>query len=395
MSDAQRSASGALRGVSTVLLLCWRDTGHPNGGGSETYLQRIGAKLAASGVDVTLRTAEYGGVPRDEVVDGVRIYRRGGRYSVYVWALLALIGSRLRLGPLRHVRPDVVIDTQNGWPFFARLVFGRRVVVLVHHCHRSQWPVAGRWMARLGWWCESTLSPRVHCRNQYVTVSLPSARDLADLGVGLDRIAVVRNGLDKAPAHTLTAPRSVTPRVVVLSRLVPHKQIEDALDAIALLRNRIPDLRLDIIGGGWWHDPLVEHAENLGLADSVTFHGHVDDTTKHQVLQRCWVHVLPSRKEGWGLAVTEAAQHGVPTIGYRSSGGLNDSIIDGVTGVLVDDRTELVTWLEELLTDPVLRDELGRKAQARSAEFSWRQTADAMRTVLESVRAGQMVSGVI
>jgi glycosyltransferase involved in cell wall biosynthesis len=395
MSDGQQSASGALRGVGSVLLLCWRDTGHPQGGGSETYLQRIGAQLAASGVDVTLRTAGYDGAPRAEVVDGVRISRRGGRYSVYAWALLALIGARLRLGPLRHLRPDVVIDTQNGWPFFARLVYGRRVVVLVHHCHREQWPVAGPVISRLGWLCESAFSPRVHRRNQYVTVSLPSAHDLADLGVGVDRIAVVRNGLDEAPAHTLTAPRSPTPRVAVLSRLVPHKQIEDALDAVALLRNRLPRLHLDVVGGGWWHDRLVEHAEKLGIADVVTFHGHVDDVTKHYVIQRSCVHVLPSRKEGWGLAVTEAAQHGVPTIGYRSSGGLNDSIIDGVTGVLVDDRAELVMRLEELLTDPLLRDELGRKAQARSAEFSWCQSADAMRSVLESVCAGRMVSGVV
>jgi glycosyltransferase involved in cell wall biosynthesis len=105
--------------------------------------------------------------------------------------------------------------------------------------------------------------------------------------------------------------------------------------------------------------------------------------------------VLPSRKEGWGLAVIEAAQHAVPTIGYRSSGGLADSIIDGVTGVLVDGHDELVGRLQQLLTDPVLRDQLGVKAQARSAEFSWEQSADAMRTVLESVVAGDRVSGVV
>ncbi|MCW2655036.1 MAG: hypothetical protein QOE41_2740 [Mycobacterium sp.] len=395
MSDSQGSASGALRGVGSVLLLCWRDTGHPQGGGSETYLQRIGAHLAASGLDVTLRTAEYDGAPRNEVVDGVRISRRGGRYSVYAWALLALIGAQLGVGALRGARPDVVIDTQNGWPFFARLVFGSRVAVLVHHCHREQWPVAGRWLGRLGWFCESTFSPRVHRRNQYVTVSLPSARDLADLGVGLDRIAVVRNGLDKAPARTLTEPRSPTPRVAVLSRLVPHKQIEDALEAVALLRTRFVGLHLDVVGGGWWHDRLVQHAENLGIADIVTFYGHVDDKAKHHVVQRSWVHILPSRKEGWGLAVTEAAQHAVPTIGYRSSGGLTDSIVDGVTGVLVDNHAELVDRLADLLADPLLREELGRKAQARSAEFSWRQSADAMRTVLASVHAGRKISGVV
>jgi glycosyltransferase involved in cell wall biosynthesis len=250
-------------------------------------------------------------------------------------------------------------------------------------------------MGRLGWYVESTVSPRVHRRNQYVTVSLPSARDLTRLGVNSEHIAVVRNGLDEAPAQTLAVRRSTTPRVAVLSRLVPHKQIEDALDAVADLRTRIPDLHLDILGGGWWEQRLVDHAALLGISDAVTFHGHVDDHTKHRVLQRCWVHVLPSRKEGWGLAVTEAAQHSVATIGYRSSGGLLDSIVDGVTGLLVDDHWELVDGLERLLTDEVLREQLGAKAQARSGEFSWWQSADAMRTVLESVHAGRIVSGVV
>ncbi len=309
--------------------------------------------------------------------------------------MLAMAAARLGLGPLRRVRPDVVVDTQNGLPFLARLIYGSRVAVLVHHCHREQWPVAGWFLSRVGWFVESRLSPKLNRRNQYVTVSLPSARDLVSLGVGNERIAVVRNGIDEAPASTLMGPRASSPCVVVLSRLVPHKQIEDALDAVARLRTSIPDLHLDVVGGGWWERRLVDHARQLGIIDAVTFHGHVDDEAKHVVLQRAWVHVLPSRKEGWGLAVIEAAQHAVPTIGYRSSGGLVDSIIDGVTGVLVDGRADLVNRLEQLLADPVLRDELGAKAQARSAEFSWRQSADAMRSVLESVAAGGRVAGVV
>ncbi|MDQ1320560.1 MAG: hypothetical protein QG655_1803 [Actinomycetota bacterium] len=381
--------------VRSVLLLCWRDTAHPQGGGSETYLQRIGALLAASGVDVTLRTARYRGAARREVVDGVRVSRGGGHYTVYIWAGLAMVAARVGLGPLRHVRPDVVIDSQNGLPFLARLAFGRRVILLVHHCHREQWPVAGPILSRFGWFVESWLSPRLHRRNQYVTVSLPSARDLTDLGVDSARVAVVRNGLDEAPPETLAAPRSPNPRVVVLSRLVPHKRIEDALDAVAALRGRVPELHLDIVGGGWWLDRLVQHAAVLGISDAVTFWGHVDDAAKHAVVQRSWVHVLPSRKEGWGLAVVEAAQHGVPTIGYRESGGLTDSVIDGVTGILVDDHRDLIDALEQLLADRVLREELGAKAVARSREFSWQQSAAAMRTVCESVHGGRRVSGVL
>ncbi|OKH62319.1 glycosyl transferase [Mycobacterium sp. SWH-M1] len=381
--------------VNSVLLLCWRDTGHPQGGGSETYLQRIGTHLARSGVRVTLRTARYPGAARREVVDGVEIQRRGGPYSVYVRAGLAMVAGRLGVGPLRRAKPDVVVDTQNGLPFLARLAYGRRAVVLVHHCHREQWPVAGPVKSRIGWFVESRLSPRLHRRNQYVTVSLPSARDLTDLGVRADHVAVVRNGVDDAPPASLTAPRSATPRVVVLSRLVPHKQIEDALDAVARLRDRIPGLRLDVVGGGWWAQPLFDHAQELGISDAVTFHGHVDDVTKHELLQHSWVNLLPSRKEGWGLAVIEAAQHGVPTIGYRSSGGLSDSIVDGVTGVLVDDVDDLVDGLHRLLTDHVLREQLGAKAQVRSADFSWEQSADAMAAVLGAVQTGRRVSGLV
>jgi glycosyltransferase involved in cell wall biosynthesis len=383
------------RPLRSVLLLCWRDTGHPQGGGSEAYLERIGAQLAQDGMKVTLRTARYPGAPRREVKDGVRVSRGGGSYSVYIWAGLAMVLARIGLGPLGKARPDVVIDTQNGLPFLARLAFGRRVAVLVHHCHREQWPVAGPVLGKIGWFVESKLSPRMHRHNQYVTVSLPSARELTCLGVNPNHIAVVRNGLDEAPVQTLDAPRSTTPRVAVLSRLVPHKQIEDALEAVAALRPRMPHVHLDILGGGWWEQRLVDHAALLGISDAVTFHGHVDDAVKHHVLQQCWVHVLPSRKEGWGLAVTEAGQHAVPTIGYRSSGGLTDSIVDGVTGLLVDDHAELVDELERLLTDRVLREQLGAKAAIRSGEFSWPQSADAMRTVLESVHAGRMISGVV
>ncbi|TSD99344.1 glycosyltransferase family 4 protein [Skermania sp. ID1734] len=381
-----------------VLLLCWRDTGHPQGGGSERYLEQVGAHLAARGVRVTLRTARYAGAPKREHSAGVEISRGGGRYTVYPRALAAIALGRLGIGPLGHLRPDAVIDTQNGIPFFARAVAGAPVTVLVHHGHREQWPVAGKLVGRIGWWVESRLSPRAHRRNQYLTVSLPSAEELAGLGVDRHRVAVVRNGAQPIPAEVgsgSAATRTAHPSIVVLSRLVPHKQIEDALEVLAVLRRRIPEVRLDVVGDGWWAENLAKHAATLGIADAVTFHGHVSEQRKHELLAQSWVHVLPSRKEGWGLAVIEAAQHGVPTVGYRSSRGLTDSIIDGVTGVLVEDVDGLADAVETLLLDHETRTVLGEKARVRSNEFSWAQCADGVYEVLASSVAGTYRSGLI
>ncbi|WP_182624065.1 glycosyltransferase family 4 protein [Rhodococcus opacus] len=388
-----------------VLLLCWRDTGHPQGGGSERYLEEVGAQLAARGIKVTLRTAGYRGAAKKETVDGIEISRAGGRYSVYPRALAAIAAGRLGFGPLRGIRPDAVIDTQNGIPFFSRVVAGAPVTLLVHHCHREQWPVAGRLMGKIGWWVESRLSPRTHRDDQYLTVSLPSADELVELGVERERIAVVRNGADDIPLGVDVGgadTRTAHPSVCVLSRLVPHKQIEDALEAIAALRPTIADVHLDVIGGGWWEQNLRDRAHELGIGDAVTFHGHVDETRKHQLLSQSWVHVMPSRKEGWGLAVIEAAQHGVPTVGYRSSKGLTDSIVDGVTGVLVGsaeaataDVGELTAAVNTLLLDPETRMVLGEKARVRAGEFSWKHTGNGVHEVLAGTAAGLRTSGLV
>ena len=366
-----------------VLLLCWRDTGHPQGGGSETYLERVGAELARRGVEVTYLTAAYPGAPDDERRDGIRFVRAGGRISVYPRALGLLLAARMGRGRLAGCVPDVVVDTQNGVPFFAALTRIAPTVVLVHHCHREQWPVAGRALGRLGWFIESRLSPWVHRRSRYVTVSAPSRRELVGLGVDEARIDVIRNGLDPVPADVKAPGASTpTPRLCVLSRLVPHKQVEHALTVIADLRRAGVDAALDVIGDGWWSDELRSTAETLGVSEAVTFHGHVGEVRKHEILAQARVHLMPSRKEGWGLAVMEAAQHGVPTIGYRSSAGLAESIDDGRTGLLVDGIDEFLSATRKLVDNPDEARRLGRAAQCKSQRYSWSTTCDEMLRVL-------------
>lgn len=373
-----------------VLLLCWRDTGHPQGGGSERYLERVGAELAARGLRVTLLTARYPGAARKQVHDGILILRAGGRLTVYPRALGTIAAARFGRGRLvgrlsEPYRPDVVVDTQNGVPFFARLVAGVPTVVLVHHCHREQWPVAGPVLARLGWQIESRISPRLHRSNRYVTVSEPSADELVTLGVDRERISVVRNGIDPVPRGIESAGGGPGLRLIVVSRLVPHKQIEDALDVLARLVSDGIDAHLDVVGDGWWSERLRQRTAALGIGDRVQFRGHVSEERKHQLLAAADIHLMPSRKEGWGLAVVEAAQHGVPTIGYRSSAGLVDSIIDGNTGLLVRDADQLAAATADLGRDAERRRALGEAARARFADFSWSRTADEFRVVLENV----------
>jgi glycosyltransferase involved in cell wall biosynthesis len=360
-----------------VLFLNWRDPSHPEGGGSEQYVQRIAAGLAGAGRRVQVFCAAHERAPSDEVVEGVEVVRRGGRLSVYPRGLAHVL----------RTRPRLVVDVQNGVPFLSPLVTRAPVVVLLHHVHREQWPIVfGRLGGALGWWLESQVAPRVYRRCRYVTVSRATADELVELGVDAGRISLAPNGVDPVPA--VTATRSAEPRLVVLGRLVPHKQVEHAIDVVARLRDRWPALTLDVVGSGWWGEQLRRHADERGVADRVRFHGHVDEQTKHELLATSWLQLCPSVKEGWGIVVTEAGAHSVPTVAYRSAGGLRESVVDGETGLLVTDLDELTAAVDGLLADPARRAALGGAAAGYAAGFTWPRSVARFGAVLDAAAGG-------
>jgi glycosyltransferase involved in cell wall biosynthesis len=361
-----------------ITFLTWRDTGHPDGGGSELYVEEIARRLVRQGHQVTILCARHANSRRDSVERGVRFLRRGGRLTVYLHGLLHLLTPTGR-------RQDVVVEVINGLPFGARLVRRRGLVAVVHHLHREQWrmiyPGIG---GRTGWFVESRLTPLLYRHTPHVTVSDATRNDLVSLGLPSGAVRVVRNGLSSTGVDE---PLSSQPRLVVLARLVPHKRIEHALAVLASLRQEFPSLRLDVIGSGWWQDRLLDCAQELGVTDHVVWHGHLDDRERDRVLARAWLALLPSSKEGWGLAVVEAAAQGTPTVAYREAGGVNESIIDGVTGVLVDgaDPRALTDAVRALLGAPELLRDLADNAQKHAAGFSWESSAIEFEAVLRQV----------
>jgi glycosyltransferase involved in cell wall biosynthesis len=367
-----------------VLFVNWRDVSHPEGGGSERYVHRVAEGLAAAGLRVQMFCAAHDRAPADEEVGGVRIVRRGGRFGVYPRALLHVL----------RARPRLVVDVQNGLPFGSTLVTRHPVVVLVHHVHREQWPIVfGRVVGAVGWWLESVLAPRLYRRSRYVTVSTATAEELAAQGIAAQRISVVPNGVDAPPP--VTATRSPQPRLVVLGRLVPHKRVEHALEVLARLRHRWPDLRLSVVGEGWWDGALRARAAELGVTDLVEFTGYVEEQAKHEELARAWVQLCPSVKEGWGLVVTEAGSHGVPTVGYRSAGGLRESVVDGRTGLLVDDLDGMTAAVDRLLADEPARREMGAAAARHAAAYTWPASVSGFAAALAGALRGSAVLPVL
>jgi glycosyltransferase involved in cell wall biosynthesis len=346
-----------------VVFLSWRDTRNPEGGGAELYLEMVAAGLVERGCEVTIFCAAHAAAPPDETVDGIRYVRRGSKLSVYVQGVRAL-----RRGDLGN--PDLVVDVQNGLPFFTKLATRKPVIVLVHHVHREQWPVVYPGLTgRVGWWIERRFAPWLYRHAQYVAVSGATRAELRDLGVRGPRIAVVHNGTE--PYIAVGAGKSPTPMLAVVGRLVPHKQVEHAIATTLALREEFPDVRLHVVGSGWWEGRLHEYAEEQSAGDAVVFEGHLDEARKHEVYERAWALLLPSLKEGWGLVIGEAGMHGTPAVAYRAAGGTRESIADGRSGLLVEDQGQLTASVAALLHNAAERRRLGAGALAMSQSYTW------------------------
>ena len=360
-----RSRQGPLR----ILVLNWRDIAHPWAGGAEGYVHELASRWVAEGCEVGWVSARYPGTRRVEVIDGIRIHRVGGALTVYLMAALTYL-SRLR------DRYDVIVDCENGIPFFSPMYTRKPVVLLVHHVHaevfRSELPGYLRWLAL---WLEGWLMPRVYRRAPVVAVS-PSTRDeLAAGGWDPARIAVISNGVTPAPPAPPVL-KSDSPTLLYLGRLRRYKSVGVLLRALPQIMERVPETTLAIVGQGPERHELEKEAWKLGLADVVRFHGFLERAERDRLLARSWLLVCPSAFEGFGVTCLEAGSAGTAVVASKV-GGLKDAVVDGQTGVLVPygDPEALAAACVSLLLDTSRREEMGRAGRAWAAEHGWGASA--------------------
>ena len=231
----------------------------------------------------------------------------------------------------------------------------------------------------------------------------PQVRELRQqLGERVDGDPCARGGRAATPTKVGTpairrvpVARAVVPTLVVVSRLVPHKRIEVAIDTLAELLPQFPDLRLVIVGRGWWEQPLRRHVDRRGMREHVRFTGFVSESEKAHLYGSAWVSLVPSVMEGWGLVVVEAGALGTPSVGFRDAGGVAESIRDGVTGLLADDPADFAAQVGLLLHDARLRTRLGLQAAEYARSFTWDATVRGFAALVDQADGATAVHRVI
>lgn len=367
-----RDALGELAeraGLQRVHLLAWRDLDDDEAGGSELHASTIAARWADAGIDVTIRTSAARQQAQVVQRDGYRVVRKGGRYVVFPRTAVSTV-----LG--RGGRHDGLVEIWNGMPFLSPLWGRGPRIVFLHHVHADMWRmvIRSRLLSRAGELLELRLAPHAYRGTPIVTLSQSSRLEINRLlGLALEDVTVVPPGIDHA-RFSPGGPRSPHPLVVAVGRLVPVKRFDRLVDALVELRGRHPLLEAVIAGEGYERPALEARIRAADAQSWLHLPGRVDDDELVALYRRAWAVASSSTHEGWGMTLTEAAACGTPAVASRIAGHL-DAVVHGETGYLANDQGAFVAQLDRVLSNPVLRESLGRGARAHAERFTWDATA--------------------
>ena len=238
--------------------------------------------------------------------------------------------------------------------------------------------------ARHRWAVRSLLGAALRRAQRVIAVSETTRGEiLARYRLPPDRVVVVPEAAaphfgppsPSALAATRTQYGLSRPYVLFVGFLEPKKNLGVLLEAVAALRRTGAwgDTELIVVGApGWGPDP-VARAHALGLGGVVRFVGAVADAELPGLYGGALAFAFPSLWEGFGLPALEAMAAGAPVVA-SNRGALPE--VTGGAALLVDPAPQpLAEALEQLLTDPPLRERLRLAGLARAAEFSWERTA--------------------
>lgn len=371
-----------------ILFLAGRDNKHPRAGGGDIQAWEFARYMAEGGHEVCYVSSGGHGFADEEVAEGVRIKRLGNGPALLFRTFLFYI---------RHRREfDIVYEDVIGGsrlPYLAPLYVDQPVIAAWHQVNgplfRESYPALLASALALAERALATIYRKTHVR-------VPSEEQKAglhrELGLRMDRLHVIPASIPQDWLTTNQQNAAREPLVVYLGNFRRYKAIHVLVEALPLVFGECGSAKAVIAGRRGEEDyerELHGRVVALGLADRVRFAVNISENEKKSLLGRARVLVLPSRLEGFGIAVLEANACGVPVV--ASSGVPSDAVRDGWNGLRVPfgDARALAGATVQLLNDDDLHARLSRNAVNHARLFGLNEVGAQFEKLVQNVVLGQ------
>ncbi|MBC2702332.1 MAG: glycosyltransferase family 4 protein [ANME-2 cluster archaeon] len=362
-------------------------------GGAEKRIYEIGTRLAASGDEVHLfginwwdgeDVIEYDGMVLHGVCAAQELYVNGRRSVTE-----ALVFSLKLVWHMFREKFDV-IDV-SVFPYFS--CFGVKCVSLLRRT-----PVVFTWhevwgnywyeyLGRIGFFGKMVERLVIKLSSNVVAVSSMTKIDLEGLGMDIQKVQVVSNGINLDEIARIE-PLDDVCDILFAGRLIKEKNVDVLLEAVGLVRKDIPDVMCCIIGDGPEREKLVELAHMRGLFDdgNVKFFDFLEYGEVIARIKSSKVLVLPSSREGFGMVVVEAFACGVPVVTVDAAHNAATELVDGTCGSVVElDASAIAGAVLELLGDAGYHEKMARGAQERAQGYGWDRIVSELRMGYEGL----------
>lgn len=365
-----------------ILILNWKDTKNPDVGGAEIILYELAKRLVKEGHQVVWFCRKFPHAKELENIEGIEVVRRGNRYTVY-WQAYQYYKNLKQ-------KPDKVIDCINTicWQTPLYVPSQKRVAYINQLAREVLYFELPKPLAFLSYWLESW-QYLFYRQTRFLCYSASVADDIAGFGIPKNNIRTFPLGLD----HNRYQPgqKSSTPLFVFVARLVKMKRADLCIKAMKIVSFKYPQAKLAIIGYGPEEKNLSDLIKQKNLEKNVIlvsknnlFFKKSAKDIKIKLLQKAWLLLLPSVKEGWGMVVMEAAACKTPTI-VSNVTGLKNSVIANKTGIILSafpNENELADTMLKIIKEKKIRTSLSREALQYSQNFSWEKSYEKFKTLL-------------
>lgn len=354
-----------------ILIFNWRDLKHSWAGGGEIYIFEQAKRWVKMGHSVTVFCSQdyYRALPFIEKIDGITIYRRGNRFSVYLWAMWYYFIYFQK-------RCDVVIDVVNGIPFFTPLFCRKPKICYVYHIHGKQFFYElPKLLSHIGFFIERFIFPFYYKNMPIVAISETTKQQLMQIGFKKKDITIIYcgvNGSTKLSKKTID--KYTNPTLLYLGRIKKYKRVDMLVNIFPHIVKKVPRARLIIAGWGTDASFITNLIMLSPLRRKISLLGPVTAAEKKKLLSKSWLFVNPSIGEGWSIAVIEANLYGTPSIAFNVP-GVSESIKPNKTGLLAKNQEDLVEKISSLLTDKKRYAVYSSQALRWAKNFDWEITA--------------------
>ncbi len=331
-----------------VVLACSDDPGEA-GQSFVEQLRRMGFEVLVIPVGRTI-------APWSDLRATAALYRqlRARRFDV-VHTQTAKAGIVGRLAAFL-ARVPVIVYTAHAFPFHEYLsswrieLYALAEQVAAHLCHAI-----------------AVDSECVRSRGLEFRIAPPEKIRVIPMGIDTERFDPAKYRADRAAIRQELGLKPDAAVVGAVARFVPDKGLDTLLHAVALLARRFPDVQCLLAGDGPLRDELYALSASLGLDGKVVFAGYRTDVPR--MLSAMDLYMLPTRREGFGVAFAEAMSMEVPVIASRIP-PLDEIVADGQTGALaeVGNAEDFARAAEPLIAKPDLRERMGLAARRRVVE---------------------------